>query len=261
MTFALWLLLVIPLSAQVEPSPKETVPKSGTQQPIPRDGIPKDLLQLIESGKVTVAYDSDPEFEKARRGWAEFHLLLEQSFRFRTTKSQKNGLTLVKAVVTKLTPKIELTHLVRLPASFQAPDVWQSSVLRHEFDHVAIGLDPRAKLLLRHLLEHLPVVELTLEPDEEPSNEQINRFINQEIERRHQAVIELMRRNNELLDKVSKHGTRPVPDRAAFFAKLYQKEHLAEQKFPYMNQVLDLLKTAKYEKAALPFLPRDPTDE
>ena len=241
-------------------SPTDEKPATTTREPIPVDAAPPELKRLIADGKVKVVYDSDPEFEKAQQGWATFNLLLEQTFHFKRTKVPKNGQSLVKAVVTKLTPKIELTHLIRLPASFKAPDIWQSTTLRHEFDHVAVSLDPRALMLLRHLLEHLPVVELTLEPDEEPSDERIRQLINEEIKRRHEAVLELMRQNNVLLDKVSRHGTRPVPDRAVFFAKLYTKEHLAEMKFPFVDQVLDLLKSSKYEKVELRFVPRDPTE-
>ncbi len=99
--------------------PTDEKPVVTAREPILIDAAPEELKRLIADGKVTVAYDSDPEIEKARRGWAEFNLLLKQTFRFKPTKSQKqNGRQLVKAVVTKISPTIELTHLIRLPASF-----------------------------------------------------------------------------------------------------------------------------------------------
>lgn len=245
---------------QTPKSPTVDKPVITTREPIPDDDAPQELKRLIADGKVKVVYDSDPEFVKAGRGWADFNVLLDHSYKYNQTKSKKNGRWQVKLVVHKFEPKIELTHLIRLPASFKSPEVWQSQILRHEFDHVAVSLDPRALLLLRYLLAHLPVIERTLEPDEEPSNERLSQFINEEIDHRRRAVIELMRQNNLLLDKVGNHGLQPVPDRAAFFAKLYTKEHLAEQKFPFVGQVLGLLSTAKYENAELPFLRRDPTD-
>ena len=241
-------------------SPTVEKPATTTREPIPDDDAPRELKRLIADGKVKVVYDSDPEFEKANRGWADFNVRLDHSFKYNLTKSHKNDRWKVKLVVTKFEPKIELTHLIRLPASFKSPEIWQSQILRHEFDHVAVSLDPRAMLLLRHLLAHLPVIERTLEPDEEPSNERLSQFITEEIDRRHRAVIELMRQNNVLLDKVGAHGALPVPDRAAFFAKLYTKEHLAEMKFPFVEQVLDLLKSPKYDQLGLRFLPRDPTE-
>lgn len=241
-------------------SPTDKNPTLATREPIPDDGAPQELKRLIADGKVKVVYDSDPAFVKARRGWADFNVLLEYTYKYNLTKSKKNGRWQVKLVVHKLEPKIELTHLIRLPASFKSPEIWQSKILRHEFDHVAVSLDPRAIMLLRYLLAHLPEIERTLEPDEEPSNERLSQIINEEIDDRRRAVIELMRQNNVLLDNVGNHGLRPVPDRAAFFAKLYTKEHLAEQKFPFVGQALGLLSTAKYENAELRFLRRDPTE-
>ena len=235
-------------------------PSSKTHQPIPTEAAPEELKRLITDGNVTVVYDADPEFVELRRGWADFQVRLTQSFKYNLIKTRQRDHWRIKLVVTKLEPKIELTHLIRIPASFKSAKIWQSTLLRHEFDHVAVSLDPRAMLLLRHLLAHLPVIERTLKPGEEPTDERLSHFINEEVELRQQAVVDLMRQNNKLLDKVGSHGTLPVPDRAAFFAKLYSKENLAEQKFRYIDQVLKLLETKDYHNAHLRFQSRDPTE-
>ena len=257
----LWILWVAQLPAQTEQPKTIAFPKSDTQQPIPRDGVPQELQRLIDDGKVEVVYDSDPEFVKAPRGWADFHIQLQSSFKYDLTKTRKNGRWQVQLHLTKLEPKIELTHLIRLPSTFQSPDVWSSRTLRHEFDHIAVSLDPRAMLLLRHMLEHLPVIERTLEPKETPSNDVLNKLVDEEVVRRRQAVVELMRQNNQKLDKIGGHGAQAVPNRAAFFAKLYTKENLAEMKFPLIEQVLGLLETSEYQQAESPFLARDPVDD
>lgn len=229
-----------------------------TRVSIPDDAAPSELRRLIADGKVEVVYDSEPEFEKAGRGWADFHISVQREFRYNAQEFRKGGRRRVKVTITAMKADLELTHLVRLPAAFQSPNVWQGQVLRHEFDHVAVSLDPRALLLLRHLLEHLPPIERTLEPQELLTQERLNRIVNEEIERRHSAVVELIRQNNRLLDKLSAHGTRPVPDRAAFFQQLYSKEHLAEQKFPFVDQVLDLLASEPYQQAKPRCQARDP---
>ena len=69
-----------------------------------------------------------------------------------------------------------------------------------------------------------------------------------------------MKQNNLQLDKLGAHGAKVLPDRAAFFTQLYTKENLAEMKFPFIEQVLDLLETAEYQGAESPFLARDPAD-
>ncbi|MFM9961672.1 MAG: hypothetical protein ACKV2Q_10650 [Planctomycetaceae bacterium] len=235
---------------------------TATQVPISTADAPPELLRLIEDGKVQVVYDSEPEFVRADRGWADFHIQLKYSFNYDLTKTRKNGRWQVKLTVTELVPQIELTHLIRLPSSYKSPDVWKLRTLRHEFDHVAVSLDPRAMLLLKHLVEHLPVIERTLEPKETPSQAVLNRLLDEEVVKRREAVVELLQQSNRLLDKVGAHGAQAVPDRAAFFAKLYTKEHLAEQKFRYVEQVLKLLDSEEYHQAEsrLPFLPRDPAE-
>lgn len=257
---AAWILCVAQLSAQSERPTINATRTSDTRQPVPRDGVPRELLRLIDDGQVEVVYDSEPEFVKADRAWADFHIQLRYSFKYDLTKTQKNGRWQVKLTITQLDSKIELTHLIRLPASFKSPDVWRLRTLRHEFDHVAVSLDPRAILLLKHLLTNLPEIERTLEAKEAPTNELLNKLIDDEIAKRREAVVELMRQNNRRLDKIGTHGAQVVPDRANFFATLYTKENLAEMKFSFIEQVLDLLETPEYREADLPFLARDPAD-
>lgn len=254
---------LVPLNAticQERNSATNNQPSKTTREPIPTDQAPKELKRLIDSGKVEVAYDSDPEFVKAARGWADFNVQLQYSFKYDLTKTRKNGRWQVKLSNIRTVTKIELTHLIRLPVTFKSPTVWSGRILHHEFDHVAVSLDPRTMMLLRHLLDHLPALERTLEPNESPSNERLNKLVEDEIIKRREAVVELMRQNNRELDKIGAHGAQPVPDRATFFAKLYTKENLAEKQFPFVEQVLDLLESPAYRKAELPFLARDPAE-
>ncbi len=233
---------------------------SATREAIPADSAPDEIKRLIKDGKVEVVYDSDPEFVKAGRGWADFHIQLKHAFRYSPTKIKNQGRWQVKLIITKLESQIELTHLIRLPSSFKSPDVWSGRILRHEFDHVAISLDRRPLLLLKHLLEHMPSIERTLEANQQPSDELFGQWINEESDKRLTAIKELMRQNNVRLDKLSAHGINTVPERAAFFAKLYTKENLAELKFPFVEEVLSLLETPKYQHLEPRALPRDPAE-
>ena len=249
------------IASAEERAPTVTKPlDAATQAVIPVDDAPQELKRLIDAGKVKIVYDSEEDFTKAERGWADFQINLRYSFKYSLTKSRKNGRWQVRLAITKLEPKIELTHLIRLPESIRSPQVWQGRILWHEFDHVAVSVDPRARLLLRHLLKRLRVIERTLDGNEEPSDEVLSKLIEDEITKRRQVVVELMRQNNVLLDKVGAHGAQTVPDRIAFFTKLYTKEHLAEQNFPLMDQVLDLFERPEYRDVELPFLRRDVND-
>lgn len=221
---------------------------SPTQRLIPTEKMPDDLKRLAELGNVTVVYDSDAAFVKANRGWADFQIQEEHSFRYSTTKTTKRGQTWQIITIKKFEVDIDVTHLVRMPSTFESPEIWNNFILRHEFDHVMVGSDPRPRRLLKYLLNHLPIFELPFHLGEPPSESDINKAINEAINLRLTAVRDVMKKNNKTLDKISLHGLIPVPQRDAYFQKLYSKENLADLKFPFLNDVVKLFNTADYEK-------------
>ena len=93
-------------NAVVQPTVEAT-----TRTPIAADSAPDEIKRLIKDGKVEVVYDSEPEFVKAGRGWADFHIQLKHTFRYSLTKLKKQGRWQVTLTVTRLDPHIELTHL------------------------------------------------------------------------------------------------------------------------------------------------------
>lgn len=225
------------------------------------DKAPKPMKALIQSGAITVVFSSDPEFVKDNIGKAHFYLKLTQKYGYGFSKSKKNDVWQVKVTPKNVEPTVKLEHIIRLPVKYRADTIWSGRLLRHEFDHIAVSLDPRPVMLLEHLCRKLPPLEQTLAAGEEPSDALYKRIINEEIDRRRDAVNDLIQANYVLLDQVSKHGTIPISKRAEFFGKLYAKENLAEQKFPYVADVLELLDSPTYQQAEMRFLPRDPTEK
>ena len=231
------------------------------QEAIPTESAPDEFQRLIKDGQVKLVYDSEPEFVKADTGKADFVLIFNQTYQYNFIKVKRNGRWHVTLTAKQVKPTVRLEHTIRLPSPYKSDHVWEDRLLRHEFDHVTVSLDPRPAMLIEHLFQHLPPIEHSFDAGQEPSEELYKKLFNEEFDKRGQAVIELIKRNNVLLDNVSKHGTEPVPRRAEFFGRLFLKENLAESKFPFLEEVLDLLETPKYRKAELRFLPRDPTEE
>lgn len=227
----------------------------------PTDKAPKNLRSMIQDGTVTLVFSSDPDFVKDNIGKAHFYLRMTQKYAYGFSKTKKNELWQVKVTAKNVEPTVRVEHVVRLPVKYKADAVWNGRLLRHEFDHVAVSLDPRPVLLLEHLCRKLPPLEQTLAAGEEPSDAVYKRIINEEIDRRRDAVNDLIQTNYVLLDQVSKHGTMAIPKRAEFFGKLYTKENLAEQKFPFVAEVLELLESPVFQQAELRYLPRDPTEK
>lgn len=253
------------VASKVALLPKQEEPKksedSSSGEPIPTENASDELKKIIEDGNVKVEYDSEGEYAKSGRGWADFHLQEDRKYRFDLQKQKRQGRWHVRITVSNVEEKIVLTHVVRMPAQKKSPDIWESWLLKHEFDHVAISLDPRPKMLLTHLLKTLPPIERILDAGEEPTNDVVKRLINEQLDKRAKSIRDVMIHNNQTLDNISHHGTAPIPKRADFFRSLYTKDNLASAKFPYLDNVLKLLDSPDYQKAELRYLPSDPAIE
>ena len=123
----------------------------------------------------------------------------------------------------------------------------------HEFDHVAISSDPRIDLLLEHLLRNISPLQLTIDNDEQLDGDWISDQINAAIDRRTEAMIDSITENYVLLDDITSHGTRAIPDRQAFFEALYTKANFDHQAFQYTGELLDLLRSPAYTEVELPY--------
>ena len=265
MMVMLFLTPIATLNANLLQAKKKADAASGHLKPgdkvSPTDKAPKELRSMIQDGSITLAFNSDPEFVKENIGKAHFYMRLTQKYGYGFSKSKQNDRWQVKVTPKQVEPTLHIEHVVRLPVKYKSDTVWSGRLLRHEFDHVAISLDPRPALLLEHLCRNLPPLERTLEAGEEPSDAVYKRIINEEIDRRRDAVNALIQANYVLLDQVSKHGLTAIPKRAEFFGKFFTKENLAEQNFPYVDAVIELLGSPAYQQAELRFLPRDPTEK
>ena len=217
---------------------------------------PAGIASLIKLGDVTTTFVDD----LAARGVTHFLIDFDWTFDYRYKILERHGGRQLKLTAENIKPKITLRHVVRMPRSYYRSSVWESQLMRHEFDHVAASADPRPLLLLRHLLRSISVIDHALQATGKPSSELCSKLINAELNRREQAVSALIRANYELLDKVSKHGTLRVPNRNAFFARLYTKPNLEEMRFPFVKEVVHLLETDVYRLAKLPHLAADPTE-
>jgi hypothetical protein len=209
---------------------------------------PAELRPLLERGRVVMKFVPADELRADEWGRCDFHLTFERKFTFDTKSLMKGSKRFGRVKVTSIDCDIKVTHLIRLRNRFAPPRTWEAPVTWHEFDHVTISTDPRPVLLLQYLAEHLPPIERPItRPDAERLPKLAEQWINEELQRRLDAVTELIRQNNRQLDTLSSHGTETLTDRKAFFANLYTKSHLAEEKFPFLNEALPVFEQDDYK--------------
>lgn len=217
---------------------------------------PKHYLPLIRDGETTITFVSDLP---ATVGKTDFLLNLSWLYDYRYKTRVNGGVTEVTVTATNLRLTPRLRHVIRLPVAFYRDDVWDSQLLGHEFDHVAVSIDPRPRALLVHLCSHLPAARVSVEGAEPPSDEQIRAKINHEIRGRQSAIIDLVRTNYGALDKVTTHGRTAMQDRNHFFESLYTRSNLEAASFPYLNEVAAILDSEAYRRLRPRHVPADPT--
>jgi hypothetical protein len=203
-----------------------------------RPPAPPDLQPLIKAGRVTFKFYDAQKAPRQYRGLATFKVTLTYKQRPVVRRGRKGGQTRRLVVPQFLKLAIHTRHEVLLPNDIATETFWSDTLVRHEFDHVAISSDPRVTRLLQHMLRNLQIEIAEQAPSDE---KRLNQLITDEVEKRWQAIHRLLEANYLLLDRVTEYGTRPLPDREAFFQSLFTKTNLDEMKFPYLGEVVDLL--------------------
>lgn len=216
---------------------------------------PQRYQTLIREGETTITFVRDlPETV----GKTDFFLNMEWSYDYRYTTQTTDGITEVSVTAMNLKLSPRLRHVIRLPVAFYHAGVWESQLLGHEFDHVAVSLDPRPQAMLVHLCQLLPAYRFSIIETEKPSDKQMREGINREIQCRQVAILELLRANYLALDKASEHGRSAMEDRNAFFESLYTRENLEAAEFPYLEELAMLLESDSYKSLRPHHIPADP---
>jgi hypothetical protein len=195
---------------------------------------------------------------KAYPGWTDFELSLSYKFRHQTRWKIGKGNAYTVTIHPSFTSvKTAVKHVVQLPNTIDQTR-WQDSILgRHELDHVAIGSHPRLLMLTSHLVKNLKSVNRKANRVADVTNEWAQAAITAEIDLRRLAIQQLITANNVNLDLITRHGGETVPDREAFFDRLFLKENLDELKFLYLGESHKLLETDEYRQAKSLFHQQD----
>lgn len=208
--------------------------------------------RLAEAGGVEIVFHDPKEFARiGTGGLAKFHYRVVTNFRFKYSFKRQDGTLHVAVSPTVTNVRITLRHTVSVPESYDNENIWQKRLVKHEFDHVAISTDPRAFMLVEHLIRKTGRIERAFDNKQQPGNLLYRKVVNEEFDKRRDAVTALLRANYRLLDDVSKHGSQRIQDRESFFHRLFTKENLDAMQFPYLGDVLDLLKSKEYQAVPL----------
>ncbi len=188
-------------------------------------------------------------------GWTNYKFELNHRFTYEydfreTTKKESSKKRIVVTIIPTFTMvELPVRHQILLPERYDTPRVWDAPLAQHELEHVAISAHHRVALLAKHLVKQIQKIERTIDKPSQITDDWVKKLVDELITPRREALDALLTANNRQLDKLTGHGARPLPDRDAFFSQMYLKENLDEMKFPFLPDVLDLLKERRYQEA------------
>ncbi|MCR9293760.1 MAG: hypothetical protein NXI32_13630 [bacterium] len=213
-----------------------------TQATLP--DAPKSLARWIKLGKVDFDFYRIPEPDQKYKAETRFHLDVNYSFQFRTRRIAQSTSSIHRVFVRLSGLEVEVENLILLPESTDRNDFWDSSLVRHEFDHVRISSDPRATKLLRFLVAQIDIVDVPVGPAN-PTAERVKLAVDEKVQTMIQAVSNLIQQNYDYLDELTTHGGDKSPD-AEFFESLYTEANLQKMGFPFLQQAKPLLNKRDY---------------
>lgn len=228
------------------PSAEERI---GEQAPHPwLNDVPSDLSRLVDVGKVRMEVDEAAVRAAKRTALTAFHFKFTYRTHYRWPSSSRStvGGRSIKLLVRFTEFDWEIEHRIMLSERFRPTKPWETPLLRHEFDHVAVSTDPRLLAMLASLDKAEVPIPVEVEQGITLSSKQIDEAIHAYVVRFQKALEDLVNDRYRQLDRESKDGLKFIADRSAFFQSLYTSEGLENEKFEF----LDLVKPAVKKTAS-----------
>jgi hypothetical protein len=215
--------------------------------------VPPHLRRLVELGQVHIQTDEAKVSAADRTALTEFQFQTVYHMRFFPARdgSPKDKKSTYRIGVRFTRFRSTLEHRISLSESYKPTKPWESPLLLHEFDHVAISSEPRIIAIFNCLEGASVTLEVPTEasgkPDREAHEQATKTYVHdfqREVERIvNEAYVELDERSN--------NGLQVLPDRKKFFLSLYTGDWLKEKQFSYIDQVTPAIQRIKPEAIQL----------
>ncbi|HTN02022.1 MAG TPA: hypothetical protein VL132_09100 [Planctomycetaceae bacterium] len=217
---------------------------------------PAPLDQLLKEGGVELVFYERAATPRRFPGQTTFTLNTEWRYQFQHDFRRRGRDLEATLRIDMQTARSTLTHKVELPREYDSPQLWDTSLARHELDHVLLSTDPRARLLNQAVLKSLSLVRIPIPSGQKPTEKFLRDELDAICDERRKAVTDLMNALQQRLDALTRNGNVAIADRGQFFSEAYGKEMLAELKFPYLEDVLKVVDSDDYETAGRKYVER-----
>ncbi len=206
--------------------------------------VPSDLSRLVSLGKVRLEVDEAAVQAAKRNALTAFQFKFAYRMRYRSPVPNPSGLDgeKIKLQVRFTEFDWDVEHRIMLSDKFHPTKPWETPLLRHEFDHIAVSTDPRLLAMMESLNRAEVVIATALDQGQEHSSKRFDDEVHAYVKRFQKSIEELVNDRYRKLDEASNNGLQAVADRSTFFRKLYSPQELENEKYEYLGLVLPAVK-------------------
>ncbi len=190
---------------------------------------PGEFVRLIDRGNVKMVVDDDRVKKTGKTALTVFQFVIDYDFKFRHQLlgfDSQSQVWQASIVAWMEQPKVKLDHKIYLQSSFAPSSPWESKLLRHEFDHVAISTDPRLLKIIKRALQQRRQWVAKWEQATAPTEKEIRKSILEAFWSDVTKLEQMVQAQYDVLDNASSQGLSDINSRTGFFKQLYTVEGL-----------------------------------
>ncbi len=212
---------------------------------------PGEFVRLIDLGNVNIFVDDDRVRKASKTALTVFQFSIDYDFKFRHQLlgyDHESQAWQAKIVAWMEQPKVKLDHKVFFQSTFAPALPWESKLLRHEFDHVAISTDPRMLKIIKRSLQQRRQWVAKWQQIIAPTELEIRKNIMETFTAEVRALEQLVQSQYDYLDRESNQGLSAINSRTDFFKGLYTIEGLARCNY----ELTDAMRAYVKDKLSIP---------
>jgi len=206
---------------------------------------PGEIVRLVDRGNVKIVVDDERIRKSGKTALTLFQFVVDYDFKFRHQVlgyDQESRVWKAKIMAWIDQPKVRLDHTICIQSNFAPASPWESKLLRHEFDHVAISTDPRMLKIIKRELQQRRQWVGKWEQNGAPTEQDVRKNIFEAITAEVKSLEQLVQSQYDYLDQESNQGLSDINSRKDFFRRLYTVEGLERCKYVFDDGMREFLK-------------------
>lgn len=205
---------------------------------------PGEIVRLIGLGDVRIVIDDEAVKASNKLALTAFQLKVTYDTRIRydwISQGNQNQPWKARIIASVPKPRIHLEHQVIIPSTFQPMNPWESALMKHEFDHVAISTDPRLLKIMERVFKRKWGFTEEWNQTSRPTDADVQSRVEHLLAGEVKNCEQLIQQQYDWLDLQSVSGSQSLDSRISFFQELYSFQGLERCSFARRDLVKEHL--------------------